>query len=137
MAVASFAMDTLPIEIRNYMLGKNNSMQTNLDFIYLTSELFLIVGIVAAYVGLYLWKKWARILFIFILFFGFLVQLIGNSPAIISPLAEPFYITSYILSGVVICSIYFCEKIKTQFTKKGSTQHRGSEGQQGLSSFEK
>lgn len=126
MVVAFSTIDALPKELSDYLMSRTNPMKTNMDVVYFVSGFPLIIGIIVAYIGLYFWKNWARILFVCVFLYSFIVQLIGNSPTIISPIAEPFYILSNVLSGIVICSMFYCEKVGINFTKNGKTQQEHS-----------
>ena len=126
MALSFLTIYTLPIELRDFLKTQTNTMATTRDIIYFVSGFPLIIGVIVAYIGLYLWKNWARILFICIFLYSFFVQLLGNAPSIVSPIAEPITISFYVLSGIVICSIYFCEKIKNQFIEEFKAQQRHS-----------
>jgi len=122
MVLAYSTIGTLPKELSDYLMNKTNPMKTNMDIVYFVSGFPLIIGIVVSYIGLYLWKKWARILFICVFLYGFIVQLIGNAPSIITPVADPFYVLSNVFSGIIICSMFYCEKVEINFTETGKTQ---------------
>ena len=122
--ISFLAIDTLPIELREYIkIQQDDPINTTREIIYFISGFPLIAGEIVSIIGLYLWKKWARILYIAMFMYGFIVQLIGNSPTIYPLLGEPFFTASNILSGIVICSMYFCTGINVKFMNNISSNN--------------
>ncbi len=124
--VSLLTLGTLPFELRDYLRSRANIMNTTREISYFYSGFPLISGIFVSVIGLYLWKNWARILFVTMIIFGSIVQFLSNSPVIMPLFAEPLSAASGIFSGIVVCAMYFCEGINDKFTNNFKAQQQNS-----------
>jgi hypothetical protein len=112
-------IDTLPHSLQAYLSSQDQNMGNINNKEAALGMLFLIVFIVLStifFIGVWNFKRWARILFVVITVFGLLaIPLIGE-PLITVPLAYMFESTSAILSGMLLVLMYTAP-IKYYFSK--------------------
>ena len=112
-------IDTLPHQLQNYL----SSQQQNMDAVNNTEaafELLLIIVITVLvtifYIGIWNFKRWARILFIVLTVFGFLSAPLISEPIIHVPWAYMFMNVSMMLGGMLLVLMYTAP-IKYCFSK--------------------
>ncbi len=112
-------IDTLPRQLQNYL----SSQQQNMDAVNNTEaafELLLIIVITVLvtifYIGIWNFKRWARILFVVLTVFLLLVTPLIGEPIITVPWAYMFSSVSTMLWGMLLVLMYTAP-IKYYFSK--------------------
>lgn len=105
----------LPPLLQEYLSRQDSQEITATDIILTIVGLLLLLSVVISYIGLYLWKDWARHLFLITTIIGYLMALIDTAPSVMSSWA--FYINDLatLFTGMVLAIIYYNE-IRQRFT---------------------
>lgn len=104
-AVALATEQFLPVELLNYLKTREEADPTTSDWVLFIAAIPLLVGLIAATIGLFSFKKWARILFVFVHIMS-LALIPFSGPAILSESAEIICYFSNIVSGGILFTMY-------------------------------
>ena len=112
--VESLTEHTLPPVLKEYA---QTQYQSSDAFSVSISGLafIIIVALIVSYIGIYLWKNWARTLFITIFIIGYLLTPLYNEPIVQTIWTSDIYSLAYIFLGIAIGTMYFSNEIKEKF----------------------
>jgi hypothetical protein len=105
--------NTLDPLLREYIQKQSESYQ--FSYVEIIVFFVLFASLIASYIGLYLWKKWARILFISTFIAGYFLTPFYPEPSISSLWADDIYSIAYIINGIAIGMMFFSNEIVNKF----------------------
>lgn len=105
----------LPPMLQEYIAQEEQAESTDIVFLMVVSAIVLLV-LITSYIGLYLWKDWARHLFLSVFILSYLSAPFDTSPYVMTSWA--FYIgdLATLFTGMVLAIIYYNEDIRQRFT---------------------
>ncbi len=106
---------SFPPELLLYVEGEFNSISENTTLFLIAA--ILIISLVIVYIGLYMWKSWARIFFIILMVIGYSVTPIFSSIIVSSIWADILHSISTVLFGIIIGMMYFSVEIDQKFKR--------------------
>ncbi|MEQ1934001.1 MAG: hypothetical protein ABL962_08995 [Fimbriimonadaceae bacterium] len=113
---------TLPQALRDFLAADNTSSDGPefgvVEIGQLVLMILFLVVIVANYIGLYLWRNWARWSFCAVYVVAFLSSLLLNQPTIEPALVSEVGSLVSIIDGVLIASMFSVEPIRSKFVQE-------------------
>ena len=122
LAVAAYfiAKKSLPIELQRWLNDYNSSQQTRIPGHRLLIDVFYLATNIVVAAGLFVFKRWAKMLYIPLTVFG-LTLLITERVSIEVEWSRAISILASIINGVILALMY-CSPVSGMFESKGDVQ---------------
>lgn len=114
--VSDFAfISTLPPELQRFVENQENVESTAEHMILVLLFVPVFIGLIVGYVGLYMFKNWARFVYTYSMAGAYLYPFLILEPSVINAYAYGISSLATVLDGVLIAVLFFSETIKSQF----------------------
>lgn len=106
---------TLPRELQAFLARESEAEPPVSDIFFLALGGTLLFAQFVSYVGLYFWKRWAKVLFLVSTVVLYLGTLFDPKPVVLAALPSWLFNLSELCCGMLIACLFFVESIRTKF----------------------
>ena len=116
--IATFATrQFLPDELRAYLSTRHHEAVTRIGIFRFIILLSIMLVSVVSIVGMFMLKKWARVLATGITVVSVVISISSFYPIIRSSMADTLMSVTSLLNGIILCAMWFAQGVRNEFDK--------------------